>query len=88
MPISVPPSDEKHERLHAIKKVLATDYESYGGMVSDDLRGPDCSCGCKWAEWLEGELGFDWCVCSKRDSPRAGLLTWEHQAGYHCFESE
>ena len=29
----------------------------------------------------------DWGVCSNPSAPRAGLLTWEHQAGYNCFES-
>jgi hypothetical protein len=27
-----------------------------------------------------------WGVCTKVDSARAGMLTWEHQTGKDCFE--
>lgn len=49
---------------------------------------PDCSCGCRWARWLKGALGNDWCVCANPLSPRVGLLMFEHQAGRGCFERE
>jgi hypothetical protein len=29
---------------------------------------------------------MDWGVCTNPRGPRKGLLTWEHQAGYGCFE--
>ena len=66
-------------------KRLPTDYTDYGGEIErwkdgDDY--PDCSSGCK--HWLE--LDNDWGVCNNVDGPRAGLLTWEHQAGKGCFE--
>jgi hypothetical protein len=72
-----------------IVKILPTDYTDYGGEVErwkdrDDY--PDCSCGCKWFAKLEGDLGYDWGVCTKVDSARAGMLTWEHQTGKDCFE--
>jgi hypothetical protein len=73
-----------------IVKVLPTDYHDYGGEIErwadtkEDY--PDCSCGCKYFLPIEGELGFDWGVCGKSDAPRAGLLTFEHQAGKGCFE--
>lgn len=72
-----------------IVKILPTDYTDYGGAVErwkdrDDY--PDCSCGCKWFAKLEGDLGYDWGVCTKVDSARAGMLTWEHQTGKDCFE--
>jgi hypothetical protein len=73
-----------------IVKVLQTDYSDYGGKVvrweSNYEDYPDCSCGCKWFIPLEGLLGSDWGVCTKKKSPRAGLLTFEHQAGRGCFE--
>ena len=47
---------------------------------------PDCSAGCKFAAWLDGKLGADWCVCTNPASHRCGLLTFEHQ-GCQKFES-
>lgn len=80
-----------HEHLSAIAPVLETDYTDYGGRVErwEDPRAgyPDCSCGCKWAAWLE-DKPTDWCVCCKPGAPRCGLLTFEHQAGHGCFEAE
>jgi hypothetical protein len=67
-----------------------TDYTDYGGEVerwSDPhVTYPDCSCGCRFACYLEGS--GDWLVCANPASPRAGLLTWEHQAGYRCYAPE
>ncbi len=34
---------------------------------------------------LAGDLGMDWGVCANPRSPRAGLLTFEHQ-GCEFFE--
>ena len=31
-------------------------------------------------------VGADWCVCTKPGAPRAGLLTFEHMAGFGGFE--
>ena len=78
-----------HEGLLAIMPVRETDYLAYGGKIErwrdiNEVYG-DCSLGCRWAAWLEGSLGADWCVCAKPDGPRAGLLTFEHQAGFGCF---
>lgn len=74
-----------------IIKVLSTDYSEYGGSVErwadPNLEYPDCSFGCQHWRPLEGELGADWGVCTNANSPRAGLLTWEHQAGEGCWES-
>jgi hypothetical protein len=69
--------------------VLESDYSSYGGRVErwSDLKhhsDEDCSCGCRWAHFLESS--GDWLVCSNPDGPRFGMLTWEHQAGRGCFE--
>jgi hypothetical protein len=80
-----------HENLLAVCKRLPTDYTDYGGEVvrwadEDHHAYPDCSCDCRWAAWLAGDLGADWCVCTNPDAPRLGLLTFEHQAGYECFE--
>jgi len=76
--------------LFKVLKVLPTDYSIYGGEVErwadEKAFYPDCSCGCRFFVPLEGELGSDWGVCAKPEAPRAGLLTWEHQAGFGCFE--
>lgn len=74
--------DPLHERLHALVKHLPTDFEPYGERERD---GPDCSCGCRWFLPLEGKLGMDWGICANTRSPRAGLLTFEHQG---CPEYE
>lgn len=71
-------------------KVLPSDYEEYGGEIKrwadPNLSYPDCSSGCKFFVELNGDLGCDWGVCAKPKAPRSGLLTWEHQAGFCCFE--
>lgn len=81
----------EHYRLLQLVPKRPTDYAPWGDVErwSDD-REPDedCSCGCRHARWLEGDLGLDWCVCTREDGPRAGLLTFEHQAGRGCFEVE
>jgi hypothetical protein len=73
---------------------MPTHYMEYGGTVErwkdEDESYPDCSIGCRWAAWLEQPLGsdYDWCVCTNPRAPCCGLLTFEHQAGYGCFEDE
>ena len=82
----------KSKDLFKVLKVLPTDYKDYGGEVErwadDKLAYPDCSCGCRFFVPLDGGLGADWGVCSKVGAPREGLLTWEHQAGFDCFEED
>ena len=75
--------------LWTVLKRLPSDYSDYGGLVErwadPTLDYPDCSSGCR--HWRE--MDADWGVCANPNSPRAGLLTWEHQAGYDCgFESK
>ena len=81
-----------HDHLLRVIVVLPTDYADFGGDVQRWAKGddsyPDCSCGCRWALWQKGQLGNDWCVCVNPDSPRKGLLTFEHQAGHGCFASK
>lgn len=88
--ITADPRYAEHYALYDRRTVLPTDYTDHGGQVErwrgDGPHG-DCSCGCRWARWLEGELGADWCVCARPDGPRFGLLTFEHQAG-ECFQPE
>ena len=78
----------KDDALWQIVKILPTDYKEYGGEVErwqDPAKAyPDCASGCRhwWA------LDADWGVCKNPRSPRAGLLTWEHQAGEGCWENE
>lgn len=77
--------------LFVCLKILPTDYDEYGGEIKrwadSNKNYPDCSCGCKFFVELENQ-GADWGVCANPNSPRKGLLTWEHQAGFDCFEEE
>lgn len=85
--------DQKH--LWNILKILPTDYSDYGGKVErwqdQNKDYPDCSCGCRF--WIplcdkkSQDPDLDWGVCSNPLSPRAGLLTWEHQTGIDCFSA-
>ena len=77
--------DARHEPLHSILKSLPTDFGPWGARSRDDDSSPDCSCGCRWFVPLEGMLRYDWGVCYNPASPRAGLLTFEHQG---CDEFE
>jgi len=83
--------------LWKIVKILPTDYKDYGGEVerwANDLKDyPDCSSGCRHYRRLtslseSGVEDADWGVCTNVRSQRAGLLTFEHQAGYDCWESD
>jgi hypothetical protein len=78
------------ERLHLMARA-AVDYAkgSTEGAVErlDALLRRDNNVDLeRWARWLGGELGADWCVCTRPGAPRAGLLTFEHMAGFACFE--
>lgn len=78
--------------LFSVLKILSSDYADYGGNIKrwadPNQNYPDCSCGCKYFVSLKEPFNNDWGVCANKNSPRAGLLTWEHQAGYNCFEME
>jgi hypothetical protein len=67
------------DRLWTVCKKLPSDFEPYG--TRSRLEGPqwECSCGCRFFLELPGDLGRDWGVCVNGSSPRAGLLTFEHQ---------
>lgn len=72
------------EHLHSVCRHLPSDFEPYGQRERD---GADCSCGCKHFLKLPGKLGYDWGICANPASPRAGLLTFEHQ-GCEQFEGD
>lgn len=72
---------------------LPTDYSDYGGEVKrwedSNLSYPDCST-CLYFRRLASldmnrHTDDDWGVCTNLQSPRRGLLTWEHQAGVGCW---
>jgi hypothetical protein len=84
-PYTFPFTDEEradkhieHKLLCSIVKNLPSDFEPWGER-SDEERGGDCSCGCVFYKMLEEPLGGDWGVCANPQSPRCGLLTFEHQ---------
>lgn len=75
-------------------KILDSDYSDFGGKI-ERFRGssfdyPDCSCGCNYFAPLFNEehqsKDFDFGVCINPKSKRYGLLTFEHQAGFGCFD--
>lgn len=78
----------KQDPFWQVVRILPTDYSDYGGQTQrwqdPNLDYPDCSSGCCHWESMDA----DWGICLKPGSPRAGLLTWEHQAGLHCFEPD
>jgi len=77
-----------HELLWTLCRKLPTDFTPYGGRDRDTAEPcADCSCGCRHFAPLAGDLGNDWGVCANPQSPRAGLLTFEHQ-GCPQFEAE
>jgi hypothetical protein len=86
----------ERDSLWSVVKILPSDYDAYGGKEvrwADAMRGfPDCSAGCRHFRRLMSEQeefqDSDWGVCCNPKSPRAGLLTFEHQAGLDCFETE
>lgn len=70
--------------------IKPNDYLNYGGEVKrweHNRNDPDCSWGCKYFKPLQDE-GCDWGVCTNSSSQRCGLLTFEHQAGYKCFQGK
>ena len=80
----------EHERLYQLVPKRAEDYTPHGDLerwADPKQQYPDCSCGCRFARWLEGDLGADWCACTNPESHRCGLLTFEHQ-GCQAFEPE
>lgn len=79
--------DNLHNLLHSLCTHLPTDFEPYGERSRETDWGPDCSCGCLHFLTLEGSLGADWGVCANPASPRAGMLTFEHQ-GCRFYEDD
>ena len=70
---------------HLLLWNVCKDKEAYqNGTDTDNHNKPDCSCGCKFHHMLAGINGMDWGVCCCLESPRAGLLTFEHM-GCDCW---
>jgi Domain of unknown function (DUF4926) len=80
--VRVPANISLHDLLHLVCIHRPTDFAPYGIRQRE---AADCSCGCKHYVTLAGALGADWGVCTNPRSPRAGLLTFEHQ-GCEFFE--
>ena len=80
--VRVPAHISLHDLLHLVCVHRPTDFAPYGIRQRD---AADCSCGCKHYIPLADALGADWGVCANPRSPRAGLLTFEHQ-GCEFFE--
>jgi hypothetical protein len=76
------PGFQSHEQLWDVVKKLPTDFKPWGKRENG---GDDCSCNCRWFHLLAGTRGEDWGVCANPQSPRAGLLTFEHM-GCRLYE--
>lgn len=68
-----------HARLLELGVEMESDFEPYGKRSRDGPDCADCSCRCRHFAILAGPLGADWGVCMNKYSPRARLLTFEHQ---------
>jgi len=75
------------KRKHSLLKKCCKDWDAYmkGEMGVDNFK-VDCSCGCYFFFNLQDS--GDWGVCCNPESPRAGLLTWEHQGCQSHFKLE
>lgn len=72
---------------HSLLKKCCKNWSEYmAGKMGVENFGTDCSCDCYFFLWL-AECG-DWGVCCNPESPRAGLLTWEHQGCEGHFKKE
>ena len=78
-----------HEHLRTVCIRRPEDYVPWGERERQQGEEwlPDCSAGCSHFHPLEGEVRYDWGVCSNLASHRVGLLTFEHQGCEH-FEAE
>ena len=72
-----------HDKLFQIVSRLETDFEPFGRVTQDGH--PDCSNGCRHFVKLAHGAADQWGVCGNHLSPRAGMLTFEHQ-GCAAFE--
>src|ERR1041384_2636295 len=75
-----------HAALDSVLKRKRTDFQPNGRRSRDTDYGPDCSCGCRFFIEVREPFSGDWGVCVNPESPRAGLLTFEHQ-GCKAFKS-
>lgn len=76
---------EIKQKLQLALISVPSDFKPFGERDREHDYGPDCSCDCKFFVKLHGDIGNDWGVCINHQSPRKGLLTFEHQ-GCHFFE--
>lgn len=81
-----PEHNSAHNRFLELAIEMESDFEPYGKRTREGEHWQDCSCRCRHFAILAGPLGADWGVCMNKKSPRAGLLTFEHQ-GCPVFES-
>ena len=67
------------DRFWTVCRKLPSDFEPYGKRPRDQGLQDDCACGCRFFLRCPREEGSDWGICVNGASPRAGLLTFEHQ---------
>lgn len=73
-----------NKQKHTLLKKTCKNWEDYmKGTMGTDNYGVDCSSGCYYFMSLDDN--GDWGVCCNPDSPRAGLLTWEHMGCINGF---
>jgi hypothetical protein len=89
-PLPIPADTAEHTVAFlgwfGLSRTLDSDFEPYGKRSRLDGNPADCSCGCRYFVPLApASLSTDWGCCLNKKSPRAGLLTFEHQG---CREFE
>ena len=74
-------------RKHSLLKKCCPNWQDYmDDKMGTDNFDVDCSCGCYY--FVDLEDSGDWGVCCNPESPRAGLLTWEHQGCPNGFKRD
>lgn len=64
---------------------LETDYKDYGGKIERWDHPEESYFDCSSCV-LYKKLDSDWGICFNPNSPRSGMLTYEHQAGHGCHK--
>ena len=65
---------------------LETDYQDYGGKIPRWEHPEETYLDCSTCKHFN-KIDNDWGICTNPLAKRAGMLTFEHQAGYDCSKS-
>lgn len=68
-----------------VVRVLPTDYHDFGGRIERFAHPEEFYPECKNCRFFKKINEEGWGICISVDAPRSGLLTYESQAGFDCF---